>query len=330
MIVHQRQDLLGVFVGEAQSLADSFCHAHADFHVVVETDTVARLRGGLERRWLADIVEQSAPGQCWRRVCRQPFQHHERMNPHIPFRMKLRRLLDAFHRSDFGKDLLEEPRFIQQFERAAGSTFREQLRKLLANALRRNPHTGGRHCQREVWPEAREFDRSSMFTNRAECSRFDLESEARGESHRAHHAQFIFPETAIRLADGANDFRFEVGLSANVVEHFAAVVAHQQTVDGKVAPLHVLLRRFRINHAVRVAAIAIAHVRAEGRNLNFHSIAGNQDHTELCADGNALRKKCRYLFGRGVGGYVVIGRLAAEKQVAHTSAHKQRLITVAA
>jgi len=39
------------------------------------------------------------------------------MNPHVAFGMKLRRLLDAFHRSDFGKDLLEQPGFIQQFER---------------------------------------------------------------------------------------------------------------------------------------------------------------------------------------------------------------------
>ncbi len=113
VIVHQRKNLLSVHVGEAQSLADGLGHAHADFDVIVEANAVPRLCGGLVSRRLADVVEKNAPGQRWGRVCRKPFEHQQRVNPHVSFRMILRRLLDTFHRPDFRKNLLEEPGFIQ-------------------------------------------------------------------------------------------------------------------------------------------------------------------------------------------------------------------------
>src|SRR5712692_12039223 len=68
VIVHQRKDLLGFLVGEAQSPANGLSHAHADFDVMVETNAVAGLRRGLERRWLPDIMEQGSPSQCRRRI----------------------------------------------------------------------------------------------------------------------------------------------------------------------------------------------------------------------------------------------------------------------
>src|SRR5713226_962727 len=122
------------------------------------------------------------------------------------------------------------------------------------------------------------MDLGHVQANGAKRFGFDLEAESRGESHRTHHAQFVFRETAAGLADGSNDFSFQVSLSANVVEHFAAVVAHQQAVDGKVAALNVLLRRLRIDDTVRVAAVAVAHIRAEGSYFHFQPIPRNQDY----------------------------------------------------
>ncbi len=107
-------------------------------------------------------------------------------------------------------------------------------------------------------------------------------------------------------------------------------MAHQQAVNGKVAALHVFLRRLRINHAVRVAAVAVAQIRAERGNFNLETIPRNQNHAELRANSDGLRKKCHHLFGSGVGGHVVVGGLASQEQVAHTSSYEQRLITVAA
>ena len=159
---------------------------------------------------------------------------------------------------------------------------------------------------------------------------FDCEAEARRESRRAHHAEFVFRETAVGLADGSYDFRFEVRLPVHEIDDFSRVVPHQQAVDRKVAAFDIFLRGLRVNDAVRVAAITIAHVRAERGHLDFEAITRNQDHSELRTDRDALGEQPHHLFRRGIGGHVVIGGLQAEKQVAHASAHQQRLITAAA
>ena len=57
VIVHQRKDLLGVLIREAQSFANGLGHAHTDLHMMVETNAVPRFRRGLECRWLADVVK---------------------------------------------------------------------------------------------------------------------------------------------------------------------------------------------------------------------------------------------------------------------------------
>src|SRR5713226_932093 len=75
VIVHKGKDLLGVLVGEAQSPADGLGHAHTDFDVVVETNPVPRLRGGLERWWLANIVQKNPPGESWGSVLGKPLEH---------------------------------------------------------------------------------------------------------------------------------------------------------------------------------------------------------------------------------------------------------------
>jgi len=137
-------------------------------------------------------------------------------------------------------------------------------------------------------------------------------------------------EAAVRLADSSNHVRLEIALPADVVEHFAGVVADQQAVDGKVAALHVLLRHLRINHAVRVTAVAVTYVRAEGSHFDFQSVTRNQDYAELRADRNAFRKQLYYLFRRCIRGHVVVGGLAAKQQIAHAATHKQRLVAVAA
>ena len=129
-----------------------------------------------------------------------------------------------------------------------------------------------------------------MCSNRFESGLLNAESEAGRETHAAHHAEFVLREAAPGLTDGANDPGFQVGLPADKVENFAAVVTHQQAVDGEVAALHVFLRRPRINHAVWMTAIAVTHIRAEGGHFYFQAIPRNQDDTELRAHGHALWK----------------------------------------
>src|SRR5882762_3949525 len=100
--------------------------------------------------------------------------------------MKLRRLLDAFHRSDFGKDLLEEPGLIQQFERLPGRALGKHFCKFVAKALGRDLVYFG-----------------DVAAYGVKSFGFDFKSEARRESYRAHHAELIFFEPAVGFADGA-------------------------------------------------------------------------------------------------------------------------------
>ena len=113
---------------------------------------------------------------------------------------------------------------------------------------------------------------------------FDFESETRREAYRAHHAEFVFRKTTVGRADGADDFCLEVGLPAHEIEHFSRVMRHQQAVDRKVAAPHIFLRGTCVDHTVRVAAITVAHVRAERGNFDLQTITRNQDHSELCPD----------------------------------------------
>ncbi len=139
--------------------------------MIVETNAVPCLGGGLVRRWLADVMEKDTPRQRWGRVFGEPLEHQARVNPYISFGMKLGRLFNAFHRPDFGKDLLEEPGLIQQFERLPGRALGKHFCEFFAEALRRNL-----------------VDLGDVAANRPKRCGFDFESKARGESHRAHHA----------------------------------------------------------------------------------------------------------------------------------------------
>ena len=168
-----------------------------------------------------------------------------------------------------------------------------------------------------------------VAVDRPEGLRFNRKAEARRKSHCSHHAKFIFREAPVWLADSADDSSLQILLPAHEIQHFAAVVPHQQAVDGEVPAPYIFFSRLRIHHAVRMPAVFVADIRAECGYLHFQATPGDQDHAELRAHGNAIRKKSNDLIRRGIGGHVVIGRLAAEEQVAHASAHQQRLIPVA-
>jgi hypothetical protein len=72
--------------------------------MVVEPDAVRRRL----RCRLADIVQQSAPGENLRRVV-EVREGQERMAENIALRMKLRRLLNALKGRDLGQDACQEP-----------------------------------------------------------------------------------------------------------------------------------------------------------------------------------------------------------------------------
>ena len=167
-----------------------------------------------------------------------------------------------------------------------------------------------------------------VFSDGREGVRSDAVCEASGEADRAEHAKLVFGEAALGLDDGANDASGEVGPPANIVQHFTAVVFHKQAVDGEVAARNVFLWSTCVDHLVRMATIGVANVTAEGGDFNLVAVARNEHDTELSTDTKGIRKQLHDLSGRGVGGYVVVGRVAMEQKIADTTANHQGLIAV--
>src|SRR5579864_495956 len=98
------------------------------------------------------------------------------------------------------------------------------------------------------------------------------------------------------LADSANDALLQVFASAHVVKDFAGIGIEQQAVDGEVAALHVHARIFGELDFVRMAAVRVSTVTAEGGNFNgvVGALAcvgvskdGDKHHAELSAHGKS-------------------------------------------
>ena len=77
-----------------------------------------------------------------------------------------------------------------------------------------------------------------------------------------------------------------------------------------------------------MTTIGVANVAAKGGDFNFVAVAGYEDDTELSTHTDGIRKQLHELSRRGVGGYVVIGRIAIEQKIAHTTTDQQGLIAV--
>src|SRR5258705_2276798 len=168
------------------------------------------------------------------------------MDPDIPLRMKLRRLLDPLHGYDFRQYLGKKPGFVQKLEPPPGRAFGQQLRKFITQTLRRNL-----------------IDLPNMPAYGIERLRLNFETKASGESHRPQQPQLILAKTAIRFADCPDNPSRQISLPADIVEYFARVVSHQQPVNREIAPLHVFLRTAREHHAVRMPPVGVANVSAK-------------------------------------------------------------------
>jgi len=61
VVFNQAQNLSALLVREAQPPHNFMCNLHANFNVTVEADAIWWFVR--KRRWLADVVQQRAPGQ---------------------------------------------------------------------------------------------------------------------------------------------------------------------------------------------------------------------------------------------------------------------------
>src|SRR5579871_1782386 len=233
------------------------------------------------------------------------------MDPYVAFRVILRRLGDALHLFDFRQHLLKQIGLVQKLKGATRMAFSKHFQDLVTHALM-----------------AYLMDLRSEFTDGSKGLRFDRVAEAGGKAHGAKHAQLVFREPLMGLADSANDALLQVFASADVVQDFARIGIEQKAVDGEVAALHVHARILGELDFVRMAAVRISAVTAEGCDLNgvigglaSVGVAKYRDkhHAELSAHGKRLRKDADDFMRRGGGGNVIVGGFAIKKQVAHAA-----------
>src|SRR5205823_4136417 len=142
------------------------------------------------------------------------------------------------------------------------------------------------------------------------------------------HAQVVFSESLLRIADGANDLCFQVSLTTNVVKDLVLDGIEQQAVDRKIATLNVFLRRLSEAHLVGMPSIAVADVTAISGNLNLERLFAvlraddHQHNAELRAYSNAFGKDAQHSIGLSVSRDIIVRRFATEQQIAHASADK--------
>jgi hypothetical protein len=86
-------------------------------------------------------------------------------------------------------------------------------------------------------------DLSAMVGDSGIDRRIDRKPEPRGHRNRAQHAHGVFMKTLYRVTNGANEPRAQVFEAAGVVDDGKRSDVVEQSVDRKVAPERVLLRR---------------------------------------------------------------------------------------
>src|SRR5580704_4880215 len=78
-----------------------------------------------------------------------------------------------------------------------------------------------------------------------------------------------------------------------------------------------------------MAAIGIGDIGAERSDFDLVAIAGDEHNAEFGAYPQTFGEDAHHLIWSGAGGDVVIGGFAMKQNIAHTTAHQQRLIAIA-
>ena len=155
--------------------------------------------------------------------------------------------------------------------------------------------------------------------------RLDGKAQLGGEAHRPKHPQGVLGKAALRLPHAPHHPRRQVLPPAEEV-HYPPVPVQGHGVDGEVPAAQVLLQGGVEGHGVRVAAVSVALLPAEGGHLHRHGAGedGNRAVLEPCGDGPA--KEGHHLLRQRRGGHVPVPRRPAQQQVPHTPSHREGLL----
>ena len=268
----------------------------ADLLVVGELEAPAGFAGAL----FADGVGQRRERQREGRVRRQGAQGGDRPIPH--------RLVPGEDLGRPGQDRRKQAAGTQLFDRDRAGGMFEHLAEFLGNSL------GAHHG-----------DLPGHLVDGGGGGRFDGKAEAGRHPHRPHEPEFVLAKALARVADGPEDFRPQVVLTADKIQHPAGDRVEEHAVDGEIAALRVLLGA-GVGDAVGAPAVEIGAVGAKGGHLNLvmgfvrQARADHLDDAETRPDLDRAAKEFHHLFRPGVAGDVVVGRGQPQQFVAHASA----------
>jgi len=153
--------------------------------------------------------------------------------------------------------------------------------------------------------------------------RVDGKAEPGREPVEPQDAQGVFLEPALRLPHRPHDAGGKVVLPAERVdEPFFGVIGHG--VDGEIPPGQVFFYVRHKGDVVRVAAVRIRPLGAEGRDLVQFSAVFDGHGAVLQARRDAVRfpEQLQHLFGGCAGAEVPVVRGLAKQTVPHAAAHR--------
>jgi N6-L-threonylcarbamoyladenine synthase len=311
VVGNERQNLVRFVIGKAETAANLCSDPHSHFHMAVETDAV---RGNTKSGRFAYIVQQGCPGQGDWAAGRKPIQQQERMYPHIAFRVVLRRLRHTFHLYHFRQGLDQQPGFVEQLEGAPCSPFGEHPGQLISDPFVADLAQARR--QLLDCPGGRGL----------QCKR-----EAGSKAHSPQHAQFVFGEALAGVPDGTDQAGIQVVHAAHHVQDRVVGWVQHHAVDGEVAALYILFRTDGEAHCIRVPAVGVGAITAEGSDFGHYLPAprawtADQNDAEMRAYGKRLVEQGEHLIGLRTGGNVEILRFAAQQQVTHATANEVGLV----
>src|SRR5258706_13772699 len=99
------------------------------------------------------------------------------MHENISFGMELWRLLNAFHRRDFGQYFFQQAALVQRFKRPSGAAFAEHLGEFVAHSLARD--------LMNLW---------GQLLNRGQSGGDDLVFQKRRQEASAQDPEMVFSE----------------------------------------------------------------------------------------------------------------------------------------
>ena len=142
----------------------------------------------------------------------------------------------------------------------------------------------------------------------------------------AKHAQTIFANACVRIADCADDLGVEIGATFDEIDDLTCVGALEDSVDGEVATMRIAYCIYEAN-GYRSAAILIVAVLAKCRDFNDMTCVTHEHDAEHFTDSARLWKEDAKLLGRCVGGDVVVARRDVKEMVAHATTCEKRFVT---